>query len=135
MPRDPPNRRQPDGSVLPPAYGTEPPISDSYKSPWYGKSVEDCAKWLQAAPDDVASDKRHFAAMNKYSKEDDTVLLCRIRNDDGALKVDYFPLTTAWIAMYLHTNNGDTFEESFGGYQRKMEDDGKPDRSQGGPYS
>jgi hypothetical protein len=135
MPRDPPNRRQPDGSVLPPVYGTEPPISESYQSPWYGKSVEDCAKWLQAAPNHVASDKTHFAAMNKYSNEDNTVLLCRIKRNDGPLKVDYFPLTTAYSAMYLHTNSGDRFEESFGGYQRKMEDEGKPDQSQGGPYS
>jgi hypothetical protein len=135
MPRDPPNRRQPDGSVLPPVYGTEPPIPESYKSPWYGKTVEDCARWLQDAPNDVASDKEHFAAMNEFSKEDDTVLLCRIKTNGGGLKVDYFPVTTAHIAMYLHTNNGDRFEESFGGYQRRMEDEGKPDRSQGGPYS
>jgi hypothetical protein len=98
------------------------------------KTVQDCAKWLQAAPNDVASDKRHFAAMNEHSKEDNTVLLCRIKKDDGAFKVDYFPLPTAHVAMYLHTNNGDRFEESFGSYQREMEDEGKPDRSQGGPY-
>jgi hypothetical protein len=135
MPRHPPNRRQPDGSVLPPVYGTEPPILESYKSPWYGKSVEECAKWLQAAPDDIASDKRHFAAKNQYSMEDNTVLLCRIEENDGAFKVDYFPLTTAHVAMYLHTSNGDMFEEPFGRYQREMEEEGRPDRSQGGPYS
>jgi hypothetical protein len=33
MPWDPPNRRQPDGSVLPLVYGTEPLILESYKSP------------------------------------------------------------------------------------------------------
>jgi hypothetical protein len=90
---------------------------------------------LQAAPNDAVSDKTHFAAMNEYSKEDNTVLLCRINKDDGTLKVDYFPLTTAHIAMYLHTNSGDRFEESSGGYQREIEDAGKPDRSGGGPYS
>ncbi|EAT90085.1 hypothetical protein SNOG_01873 [Parastagonospora nodorum SN15] len=137
MPRDPPNRRQPDGSVLPAAHGTVPPISKSYVSPWYGKTVEDCARWLQAAPDDVASDKQHFAAMNEYSREDDTVLLCRVKKTDGEAgwKVDYYPVWTVHVAMALHTRNGTSFEESFGGYQRKMEGEGKPDRSQGGPYS
>lgn len=92
MPRHPPNRRQPDGSVLSPAYGTEPPIPKPCKCPWYGKTVEDRAKWLQAAPDDVASDKRQFAAMNEFSKEDDTVLLCRRIPIDGDPKWIIFPL-------------------------------------------
>jgi hypothetical protein len=134
MPRDPPNRLQHDGSILPPAHGTVPPIRESYKSPWYGKTVEDCAKWLQAAPDDIASDKRHFAAMNEFSKEDDTVLLCRINTTNGGFKVDYYPVETKYVAMSLHTRNGSSFEESFGGYQREMDFQGKPDRSQGGPY-
>lgn len=135
MPKDPPDRLQPDGSVLPPVQVTKPPVSNSYISPWSGKTVEDCAKWLQGAPEDVASDKRHFAALNEFSKEDNTVLLCRIKDDGGNVKLDYFPLNTKWIACYLYTNSGDRFEESFGGYQREMEDEGKPDRSQGGPYS
>ncbi|KAH8701248.1 hypothetical protein GQ44DRAFT_632234 [Phaeosphaeriaceae sp. PMI808] len=126
MPRDSPN-----GVV----YGTELPIPESYKSPWYGKTVEDCARWLQAAPNDVASDKRHFAAMNEFSKDDSTVLLCSIKTGDGKFKVDYFPVATKYIAVYLHTRNGDQFEESFGGYQRRRKDEGKPDRSKGGPYS
>jgi len=136
MPRDPPNRIQPDGSVLPPAHGTVPPIPESYVSPWYGKTVEDCAKWLQAAPDEVVSDKRHFAAMSEFSRDDDTVLLCRVKRvDGGEWKVDYFPVWTVHIAMYLHTSNGDMFEEAFGQYQARMKDEGKPDRSQGGPYT
>jgi hypothetical protein len=136
MPRHPPNRLQPDGSILPPAHGTVPPIPKTYMSPWYGKTVEECAKWLQAAPNDVAPEKTHFAAMNNFSKEDDTVLLCRVKPTHGGLlkTVDYFPVTTKHIAMYLHTTSGSRFEESFGGYQLEMELDGKPDRSQGGPY-
>lgn len=46
MPLDPPNRTQPDGSISPPAYGTESLMPESYKSPWYGTTVEDCARWL-----------------------------------------------------------------------------------------
>ncbi|KAH7382538.1 hypothetical protein DE146DRAFT_681567 [Phaeosphaeria sp. MPI-PUGE-AT-0046c] len=102
---NPTYRRQPDNLALAPVYRTEPPISKLYTSPWYGEPVDDCAEWSQAAPDDVASDKTHFDAMNYYSKKDDTILL------------------------------GNRFEESFGGYQRRMEDKGKLDRSQGGPYS
>jgi hypothetical protein len=135
MPRNPPKSMQPNGSVLPPANGTEPPIPESYESPWLGKTVEECARWLQAAPDDIASNKKHFAAMNEFSKEDDTVLLCRINTDNGGFKVDYFPITTEHVAMYLHTSSGSRFEEAFGHYQSMAEDEGRPDKSQGGPYS
>jgi hypothetical protein len=111
MPRDTTNRVQPDGYVLPPVYRTEPSIPESYKSPWYGKTVEDCTRWLEAAPDDVASDNRHFAVMNEFFKEDDTIVSCRIKEDDGGWKAYYFPTETEDIAMLLHTTNGDQFKE------------------------
>lgn len=66
------------------------------------------------------------------------MLLCRVKRigqGGKKWKVDYFPVYTVHVAMYLHTSNGCSFEESFGGYQRVVEDEGKPHRSQGGPYS
>lgn len=73
--------------------------------------------------------------MNKYSKDDDTVLLCRIKDYERAFEVEYFPLAAKHIAMFLHTSNGSMFEDPFGKYQDKMKDEGKPDRSQGSPYA
>jgi hypothetical protein len=79
---------------------TKPPVEGSFTSPWLGKTVEECAKWLQDAPYDVAGQREYFAAMDRFSKEDDTVLACRVWKDGGVVKVAYYPLPTKYIAMY-----------------------------------
>ena len=114
--------------------GTKPPLSDSYKSPWIGKTVEDCAEWLQNMPSDSGIQREYFTAMNQFSKEDDTVLTCRIRNANGKVKVDYYPLSTAVVSMYMITNRGSKFDEAGYNYQARMKREGKPDRSQGGLF-
>ncbi|KAF1843216.1 uncharacterized protein K460DRAFT_341102 [Cucurbitaria berberidis CBS 394.84] len=122
------------GDRQPPPEATKPPLADSYKSPWVGKTIEECAKWLQAAPEDTAVLKDYFTAVNEFSKEDDTVLTCRVRVEDGDLKVDYYPLPTKEIAMMMLTNRGSYFDERGSAYQSVMRRNGKPDRSQGGPF-
>ena len=77
--------------------------------------------------------------MDEYSKEDDTVLACRIGSsregeDGGNLKVEYFPQLTDKIAMEMATNEGLKFDEKAINYQRSRMKDGKPDRSKAGPY-
>jgi hypothetical protein len=78
--------------------------------------------------------KEYFTAVNEFSKEDDTVLTCRVRMENGNLKVDYYPMPTKYISMYMLTNRDSYFEERGGSYQRRLKQEGKPDRSQGGPF-
>lgn len=113
--------------------GTEPPLDSTYNSPWLGKSVEDCAKWLQDTPQETALNKNHFTVLNEYSKADDTVLVCRI-SIDPEFKVDYFPQPTDDISLEMYTNSGLKFDEKAANYQATMETQGKPDRSRAGPY-
>lgn len=119
-----------------PPEATKPPLSDSFKSPWAGKSLEDCAKWLRSAPSDVAVHKQYFTAMNEYSKEDDTVLVCRIveSKTGGEFDLEYFPESTDTIVMSMWTNDSLKFDEKAQNYQRARMRDGKPDRSKAGPY-
>ncbi|OAG01789.1 uncharacterized protein CC84DRAFT_218565 [Paraphaeosphaeria sporulosa] len=49
-----PGERQP----LPQA--TKPPLKGLFRSPWIGNIVEECAKWLQNAPDESAVQKEYF---------------------------------------------------------------------------
>jgi hypothetical protein len=114
--------------------GTKPPLEDSFNSPWIGNTIEDCAKWLHHMPNDSAIQKEYFAAMDQFSREDDTVLECRIRIVNGAIEVDYYPLSTADISMYMISNRGSRFEEAGRSYQAQVKREGKPDRSQGGPF-
>jgi hypothetical protein len=72
--------------------------------------------------------------MNEFSMEDDTVLLCRVKTTEGDFKADCYPTSTEHIAISLHTRNGSSLHESFGGYQRNVVYEEKPDRSQGDPY-
>ncbi|KAH8690414.1 hypothetical protein GQ44DRAFT_780427 [Phaeosphaeriaceae sp. PMI808] len=112
---------------------TEPRIPSSFRSPWIGKTVEDCAKWLQGAPEDTPVNKEYFTVMNEYSKEDNTVLVCRISEEDG-FKVEYFPQSTDEVSMQMHTNDGPKFDEKASNYQTTMEAQGRADRSRAGPY-
>jgi hypothetical protein len=122
------------GERQPPPEATKPPLEASFKSPWTSKTVEDCAKWLQNAPSDSGVQREYFTAMDRFSREDDTVLACRIRNEDSEVKVDYYPLSTAVISMYMVTNRASKFDEAGQAYQSRARRDGKPDRSQGGPF-
>ena len=85
-------------------------------------------------PDDSGVLKGYFTAMDRFSKEDNTVLTCRVRNEESEVKVDYYPLSTAEISMYMLTNRGSKFDEAGHAYQSQMKREGKPDRSKGGPF-
>lgn len=123
------------GERQPPPEATQPPLDDSFKSPWIGKTIEECAQWLQNAPSDSGVQREYFTAMDQFSKEDDTVLTCRVRNENGEVEVDYYPLATKEIAMHMLTNRGSKFDEAGHAYQTRMKREGKPDRSQGGPFN
>ena len=60
--------------------GSQPPISaeDFSSSPWTGKTVQECAQWLQGVGPEVGLNKGYFMVMDEFSKKDDTVLACRI---------------------------------------------------------
>lgn len=84
---------------------------------------------------------KYFTAMDDYTKEDDTILACRIvqggggeGGGEGKLKVEYFPQSIDAIAMEMVTNEGLKFDEKALNYQRSRLRDGKPDRSKAGPY-
>lgn len=74
--------------------------------------------------------------MDEHSKDDDTVMACRIVKSDksGDLEVEYFPQPTDTILMESQTNQGLKFDEKAQNYQRSRRSDGKPDRSKAGPY-
>lgn len=115
--------------------GTEAPIPEGFSSPWTGKSSEECALWLQQAPANVAVHQDYFTVMNEFSKEDDTVLVCRVKSKNGnKIDLEYFPQPTDKIVMEMATNGGLKFDEKAQNYQRSRMNDGKPDRSKAGPY-
>lgn len=66
--------------------GTEPPVSDEWRSPWIGSKVEDVAEWMKQKPSTVDLDDHHFALLGKQAGEDHSVVICRI--GDGELKGD-----------------------------------------------
>lgn len=120
--------------------GTTAPIPQNFTSPFAGKTLNECAKWLQNAPSDVAIDKEYFTAIDEHSQEDDTVLVCRVLKQgkngdgDGDVELAYFPQPTDKIVMEMATNDGLKFDEKAGNYQAQRREDGRPDRSRAGPY-
>lgn len=67
-------------------FGTHYPISSIPPFPFVGKTVEDCAKSLKDAPEEVTVDRRHFIVADEQSTEDGTVTLCK--RGDMELKGD-----------------------------------------------
>ncbi|KAF2123556.1 hypothetical protein P153DRAFT_371613 [Dothidotthia symphoricarpi CBS 119687] len=44
----------------------------------------------------------YFTALNEFSKEEDTVLVCRVqKEDDGDFRVDYFLHSTDEVQMQM----------------------------------
>ncbi|KAI8936747.1 hypothetical protein NX059_007134 [Plenodomus lindquistii] len=127
----------------PPPNATEPPLPKDYASPWINKTVEDCAKWLQAMPvhegaNAESVNRDYFLVMDEYSKDDDTIQVCRIVKEEGGVRVDYFPQPTAQIQLEMWTNLDSKYEEKATNYRRaRLFKHHKPDRSRfkvGGPY-
>lgn len=117
--------------------GSRAPISQGFTSPFAGKTLRDCAQWLQQAPSEVAVHKEYFTAIDGYSKEDGTMMACRIveSSEPGDVEVEFFPQSTDTIVMEMATNGGlKLFDEKAQNYQRSRMNDGKPDRSKAGPY-
>lgn len=74
--------------------------------------------------------------MDEHSREDDTIMVCRIVRSDQSndVELEYFPQPTDTIVMEMATNEGLKFDEKAQNYQRSRIMDGKPDRSKAGPY-
>lgn len=71
-----------------------------------------------------------FVVMNEFSKEDDTMLVCRVvKKDDGQLRVDYFPQAVDEVQMQMWTNEGSMLDNKAEAYQATRKKEGKPDRS------
>jgi hypothetical protein len=45
--------------------------------------------------------------MNEFSKEDDVVFVCRVKERDGDLWVEYFPQPIDVVAMKVWTHYGE----------------------------
>jgi hypothetical protein len=54
--------------------------------------------------------------------------------ESGDVDVEYFPVPTEQVQMYIGTSEGLKWDERALNYQRSRMRDGKPDRSKAGPY-
>lgn len=114
MPKKRNDKETPEGSVA--------PIPVSFVSPWIGKTLRECARWLQKAPKDVAVNRRYFTALIEDSKGEDTVLVCRIAQSpkSGDVEVEYFPQPTDLVALHMVTNDDTRFDEKALVYRRSL---------------
>ncbi|MCJ1318239.1 hypothetical protein MMC15_003567 [Xylographa vitiligo] len=107
-------------------------------SPFAGKTMEQAADWLTAAPTDVDLDPRFFAVCDEYIMANHTLVISRI--GDGGVEgkegdVQYFPVKTSEAAMYLNSMTSNGFDERLQEYQRLQQRLQEPDLSQGEPYN
>ena len=72
-------RPKPDGTR---DQATQVPISDTFKCPFIGQSLESLAEWLRNKPEDVNLEIKFFAVLDKKAK-DGKVVLVRIAGNQG----------------------------------------------------
>lgn len=105
----------------------------SFAFPWTGKTVEDCAKWLQNVGDrEFRVDRQCFAVVDEYSKKEGTLLVCRNINWEDPFKdveLQYYP-KAMWSAASCLLYP-DHFEKDIMAYRRARKMEEKPDRSKG----
>ena len=64
--------------------GTIPPISKDFKSPWTGKKIDKLVQWLQAKPENIDLNARHFAVLDNGARDDPpTMVVCRVGDQFG----------------------------------------------------
>ncbi|KAH9873392.1 hypothetical protein J1614_005790 [Plenodomus biglobosus] len=86
-----------------------------------------------------AVNRDYFLVMDEFSKEDDTIQVCRVvKEADDGIRVDYFPQPTDQVQLEMWTNMGSKYDEKANIYcnARRFEDH-KPDRCRfknGGSY-
>ncbi|KAK2597375.1 hypothetical protein QQS21_005999 [Conoideocrella luteorostrata] len=114
-----------------PAEGTHPPVADSFASPFVGKTLEECARYLGATPANKDWNRQYFCVLGEDDREQDEVMLVR-SFDQGA--VHAFPCKTEETANKMFTAFSDNFEEKLQMYQKIAKSQGKRDRSVGVPY-
>ncbi|KAI8959221.1 hypothetical protein F5Y11DRAFT_13302 [Daldinia sp. FL1419] len=116
--------------------GTKAPVPDDFRSPFVRKTPEECALWLQDAPEDVALNREYFLFMDEFSRTEDTIQICRVKHDaeTGYFHVEYFPELTGDSTIQIATSLGSKFDDALERYQCRRMRDGKPDRSQGIPF-
>lgn len=79
----------------------EPPILDSFRSPFLGWTVQNVADWLRNKPETVDLDPRHLAILDRKAK-DRTIVVCKI--GDKALegdRLDYLRRDASDAACFL----------------------------------
>ncbi|KAI1642158.1 uncharacterized protein F4817DRAFT_369643 [Daldinia loculata] len=116
--------------------GTKAPIHADFRSLFIGNTPEECALSLQNAPEVVALNREYFLFVDQFSKEEDTIQICRVEQNIGTkrLHVEYFPKPTGDSTVRIATSSGLKFDEALQRYQRNRIRDGRPDRSKGVPY-
>ncbi|KAI1656459.1 hypothetical protein F4813DRAFT_364405 [Daldinia decipiens] len=115
-----------------PQKGTRPPLDDSFVSPFLGKTVEDCARYLRGTPDKKDWNREHFCVLCDDDLLEDTVTLVR-GFEHGAVHSFPCPVDEIWGKM-MTMWNGRSFEEQLQTYQYIVEEHPDKDRSVGEAY-
>ena len=114
--------------------GTSPSVPSSFKSPFAGKTLQECAVYMRDTPCDVAWQTEFFCTIDENDKEEDTVMLVRrFKNEDGTA-VHAFPESIGSVTLFIANYIGDDWEDKMERYKRVARKSGKEDRSVGVPF-
>lgn len=114
-----------------PSAGTRPPITDSFASPFLGRTVQDCAQYLRGTPNSKDWNKEYFCVLDDDDVDQDTIMVVRRL---GGNDVHAFPCPVRETSRKIYTALSDNFEEKLLMYQRITKSEGNYDRSIGTPY-
>jgi hypothetical protein len=65
-----------------PSLGTKPPIPENWRSPFFGRTVEDVVMFMKDMPEDANVDYHHFAVLGRDFSSRKLLRIYRIGNED-----------------------------------------------------
>ncbi|ETS78844.1 hypothetical protein PFICI_08697 [Pestalotiopsis fici W106-1] len=118
--------------------GTTPDVvPEPFTSPFTGKDLHECAKWIRDLPHDlnIAWQKEFFCAVDKHCRDENTLLLVRrFESAEDGLAVHAFPVAVTDADSFIMNYVGDDWEDQLQRYQRRAHRRGTADRSVGVPF-
>lgn len=114
--------------------GTPPSVPSSFKSPFAGKTLQECASYMRDTPGDVAWQTEFFCTLDDNDKNQDTIMLVRRSKNEDGTAVHAFPEPTGTVTQFIINYVGDDWEDKMQRYKRVARKSGKEDRSVGVPF-
>ncbi|KAF2640000.1 hypothetical protein P280DRAFT_25299 [Massarina eburnea CBS 473.64] len=101
---------------------TKPPVGEDWRSPFYGKTVEDVVAFMKKLPEDRYVDYHYFAVLGQDFTKRRMVTIYRVGDEDLiGDKLEALPCSIAGSTLFLSAIESHYWEETKANYPKEDE--------------